>query len=237
MAATISLIPARGGSKAIPRKNVIPLAGKPLIAHSIEYSLNCSQVHRTIVSTDDPEIAKISRKCGAEVPFDRPSELAQDDTPDFPVFLHALNWLRENENFFPDFIVQLRPTTPIRPPGMIEKALKLLKNDKHADCVRSVRKTPCSPYKMCEKENEYLRPFIKTKDKESYNLPRQKLPEILFHDGLLDIIRSSTILEKKSITGDKILPIPTAASFWVVDIDNPVDLVMAETFLKNYQNS
>lgn len=235
MVATISLIPARGRSKAIPRKNIVPLAGKPLIAHSIEYSLSCSQVERTIVSTDDPEIAEIARKYGAEVPFTRPAELAQDDTPDFPVFYHALNWLRENEGFCPDFIVQLRPTTPLRPQTMIGNALKMLIDDKQADCVRSVREPSCSPYKMWEKENGYLKPLIKFEKGETYNLPRQRLPEVFFHDGLLDVIRSSTVLEKKSVTGDKILPITAEASFWVVDIDNPIDLVMAETFIKHNQ--
>lgn len=237
MAVAISLIPARGGSKAIPRKNIVPLAGKPLIAYSIEYSLNCSQVERTIVSTDDPEIAEIAREYGAEVPFIRPVELAQDDTPDFPVFYHALNWLIENEEFCPDLIVQLRPTTPLRPPGMIEKALQMLKNDDLADSIRSVREPPSSPYKMWKKTDTYLTPFVKLEDEESYNLPRQKLPEVFFHDGLLDVIRASTILKKKSINGDKILPITTENSFWVVDIDNPIDLVMVEVFLKHNQKN
>ncbi|MBT3921890.1 MAG: acylneuraminate cytidylyltransferase family protein, partial [Nitrospina sp.] len=120
MSVAISLIPARGGSKGIPRKNLALLDGKPLIAYSIEESLNCSLISRTIVSTDDPEIAEVARKYGAEAPFLRPSELAQDDTPDFPVFLHALEWLRANEDLSPDMFVQLRPTTPIRPSKIIE---------------------------------------------------------------------------------------------------------------------
>jgi CMP-N,N'-diacetyllegionaminic acid synthase len=237
MAAIISLIPARGGSKVIPKKNIYSLAGKPLIAHSIEYSLNCPEVHRTIVSTDNSEIAEIARKHGAEVPFVRPSELAQDDTPDFPVFYHALNWLYENEGFRPDLIVQLRPTTPIRPSGLIEKAIKMIMDDEEADCVRSVREPAYSPYKMWQKENDYLKPFIELEDSESYNLPRQKLPEVFYHDGLLDVIRTSTILEKKSVSGDKIIPLITEDSFWVVDIDNPVDFVLAETFLKHNPKS
>ena len=237
MATAISLIPARGGSKGIPRKNITLLAGKPLIAFSIEDSLNCPQIERTIVSTDDPEIAEIAIKYGAEVPFIRPTELAQDDTPDFPVFFHALNWLLENEGFCPDLIVQLRPTTPLRPPGMIEKALQMLKDDDQADSVRSVREPPSSPYKMWKKTDTYLTPFVKLEDGESYNLPRQKLPEVFFHDGLLDVIRASTIMKKKSITGDKILPITTENSFWAVDIDNPIDLVMAEKFLQHNQKS
>ena len=97
MPSVISLIPARGGSKGIPKKNIVPFAEKPLIAHSIEYSLKCPKIERTIVSTDDPEIAEISRNYGAEVPFTRPAELAQDDTPDFPVFEHALSGFKKKK--------------------------------------------------------------------------------------------------------------------------------------------
>jgi N-acylneuraminate cytidylyltransferase len=237
MTVTISLIPARGGSKVIPKKNIAPLNKKPLIAHSIEYSLSCSLVERTIVSTDDPEIAEVARNYGAEVPFVRPSEFAQDDTPDFPVFYHALDWLRRNEGFSPDLVVQLRPTTPIRPPGLINRAIQMMMDDEDADCVRSVREPAYSPYKMWKKKNDYLKPFIKLEGGESYNLPRQKLPEVFYHDGLLDVIRASTILEKKSVSGDKIIPLVTDNSFWVVDIDNPVDFVLAETFLKHNQKS
>jgi CMP-N,N'-diacetyllegionaminic acid synthase len=238
MAIAISLIPARGGSKGIPGKNLALLNGKPLIAYSIEQSLNCSLVERTIVSTDDSEIAKVARNYGAEVPFTRPSEIAQDDTQDFPVIYHALDWLRENEGFFPEFVVQLRPTTPLRPPGLIEMAIQMLQNDALADCVRSVRESTCSPYKMWKMENGYLKPFVQLGKEESYNFPRQKLPEVYYHDGLLDVIRTSTILEKKSVTGNHILSLATEESFFVVDIDKPVDLLMAEIFLKhNQQNS
>ena len=233
MAVAISLIPARGGSKTIPKKNILPLAGKPLIAHSIEYSLNCPLVDRTIVSTDDPEIADIARKFGAEILFMRPAEIARDDTSDFPVLHHALDWLQINENFRPDLVVQLRPTTPLRPHDMIEKAIQIISQDEQVDCVRSVQKTAQTPYKMWKIiEDGSLNPFIQLGDGESYNLPRQKLPEVFYHDGLLDVIRTSTIMEKKSATGNRILPILTEESFLVVDIDKPIDFLFAETIFK-----
>jgi CMP-N,N'-diacetyllegionaminic acid synthase len=147
MATAISLIPARGGSKGIPRENLAPLAGQPLIAYSIEDSLNCSLVERTIVSTDDPEIAEVARKYGAEVPFLRPSELARDDTQGFPVFLHALEWLQANEGFHSDICVQLRPTIPLRPSGIIECGIKMLLENLEADCVRTVCESPLTLYK------------------------------------------------------------------------------------------
>ena len=233
MVTTVAIIPARGGSKGIPKKNISPLAGKPLIAHSIEDSLNCSQIQRTLVSTDDSEIAEVARSFGAEVPFMRPSELAQDETPDLPVFLHALKWIQEKEGNVPDLVVHLRPTTPLRPSGLIEKGIQMMIDDTQADCVRSIREPPQSPYKMWQIEGKYLKPFIKLGDEESYNLPRQKLPPVYYHDGLLDVIRTSTILEKNSVTGTRALPLKINESFLVVDIDQPVDIVTAEVFIKH----
>ena len=233
----IGIIPARGGSKGVPRKNIIPLAGKPLIAYSIEDSLNCSLINRTIVSTDDPEIAEVARNYGAEVPFLRPSELAQDDTSDFPVFLHALEWLQANEGISPDILVQLRPTTPLRPPGIIERSIKMLLENLEADCVRTVRESPLTPHKMWQSKEGYIKPFIQLDDQESYNMPRQMLPKVFQHDGVLDVIRTSTILEKKYVTGTRILPLIMDESFLVVDIDRPIDLLIAEVYLKHNQKS
>jgi N-acylneuraminate cytidylyltransferase len=236
MVAIVAIIPARGGSKGLPRKNILPLAGKPLIAYSIEYSLNCSQIQRTLVSTDDPEIAEVARRYGAEAPFMRPSELAQDDTMDFPVFLHALEWLRAEEGSLPDLVVHLRPTTPLRPPGLIEKAIHMMVDDPQADCVRSIRDAPHTPYKMWQVEGKYLKPFIQIEGEESFNWPRQKLPPVFHHDGVLDVIRTSTILEKKSVLGTRALPLRMDESFLVADIDRQIDFITAEAFLKhNYE--
>src|SRR5512138_4044098 len=112
MTETLALIPARGGSKGIPRKNIRNFAGYPLIAWSIAAAKQSSCVRRVIVSTDDPEIAAVAREHGAETPFLRPAELAQDNTTDLPVFEHALAWLEEKEAYRPDIVIQLRPTSP-----------------------------------------------------------------------------------------------------------------------------
>ena len=233
MTFVVSLIPARGGSKGIPGKNISPLAGKPLLAHSIEYSLNCPQVDRTIVSTDDPEIAEIARSFGAEAPFLRPAEFAQDDTTDLPVFLHAIEWFKENENYVPDLWIQLRPTTPLRPPGLIELAIKMLADNPEADCVKTVQETPTTPYKMWKWEEKFLQPFVQLDGKESYNMPRQALPKVFNGDGVLDIIKTSTCLEKNSLTGDLILPLEIKGPYLTVDIDLPVDLIVAEVFYEH----
>src|SRR3989337_3169724 len=115
----LALIPARGGSKSIPQKNIRSFAGHPLIAYSIVAGLAAQTVNRVIVSTDDEEIATVARHYGAEVPFLRPAELAQDGTPDLPVFQHALYWLEENEGYQVEIVVQLRPTSPFRRPTHI----------------------------------------------------------------------------------------------------------------------
>jgi hypothetical protein len=116
----LAVIPARGGSKGIPRKNIRDFAGYPLIAYSIAAGLQSELVTRTIVSTDDEEIAQVARQWGAEVPFLRPDEIAQDQTLDLPVFQHALAWLAEHEDYHPDVVVQLRPTSPVRPRGCVD---------------------------------------------------------------------------------------------------------------------
>ena len=108
----LAIIPARGGSKSIPMKNIAMLAGKPLIAYSIEVAQQSHHISRLVVSTDCEEIRDISLRYGAEVPFLRPTELAQDDTPDLPVFIHVLERLKENQAYSPEIVVHLRPTTP-----------------------------------------------------------------------------------------------------------------------------
>ena len=114
----LAVIPARGGSKGIPHKNIRCFAGHPLIAYSIAAARQSELVTRVIVSTDDPEIADVARDFGAQVPFLRPAELAQDTTLDLPVFQHVLAWLIANEAYQPDFVLQLRPTSPVRPVGL-----------------------------------------------------------------------------------------------------------------------
>jgi len=148
----LALIPARGGSKGIPRKNIRDFAGAPLIAYSIAAGLQARHVTRVIVSTDDEEIAAVARQWGAETPFLRPAEFAQDDTTDLPVFQQALAWLAEHENYHPDFVVQLRPTSPVRPVGLIDEAIDLMLTNPQADCVRGVVPSGQNPFKMWQIE-------------------------------------------------------------------------------------
>lgn len=220
-----SVIPAREGSKSIPKKNIQPLLGKPLMQYSIEYSLNCSIVTHTVVSTDSKDFAKIARNCGAEVPFLRPVELAEDDTPDYPVFRHALDQLKEIYNEQIDAIVLLRPTSPLRPPGLIERGIELLKRFPEATSVRSVAAAKEHPFRQWKMAGEYMVGY-ETSVREPYNLPRQQLPPVYFQTGDLEIVRSKTLIDG-SISGNRVLPLIIKPDE-VVDIDNVSDLHEAE---------
>jgi N-acylneuraminate cytidylyltransferase len=233
MVEVLALIPARGGSKSIPRKNIRPFAGHPLIAYSIAAGLASETVSRVLVSTDDPEIAKISRKQGADAPFIRPAELALDDTPDLPVFQHALSWLAENEGYHPEIIVQLRPTSPFRRVWHIDRAVSLLIGRPEADAVRTVCAPFQNPFKMWRiKPDGFMRPALESEFKEPYNLPRQALPEVYWQTGYVDAARAETILVKDSMTGEHILPLIIGAEEWV-DIDSPDDWRRAERLLES----
>ena len=225
----LAIIPARGGSKSIPRKNIELFLGYPLIAYSIAAAKQSKLVSRVIVSTDDEEIASIAREFGAETPFIRPAELAQDETLDLPVFTHALEWLDKNESYQPDLLVQLRPTSPLRPPALIDQAIEAMLAHPEADSVRGVVSAGQNPHKMWRLNEDGSMQALLSVDgvKEAYNAPRQALPSIYWQTGHIDVIRRSTIQEKDSMSGNHIWPIHIDAAY-AVDIDTLSDLGRAE---------
>lgn len=223
----LAIVQARGGSKGIPGKNIRKLGGHPLIAYSIASGLAATSVTRLITSTDDNEIAEVAKDYGAEVPFLRPDELATDDAQDFSLFEHALTWLRNSENYIPQMIVQLRPTSPLRPKNSIDDAIKLLFEDNEADCVRTVIPSQQNPYKMWRTGEKYLSPLLGDEFPEPYNMPRQKLPKTYWQTGHLDVIRYETIVEKNSLTGERVLPLIIEPKY-CTDIDNLDDWELAE---------
>ncbi|MHB0923849.1 MAG: cytidylyltransferase domain-containing protein [Bellilinea sp.] len=226
----LAVIPARGGSKGIPHKNFRPFAGHPLIAYSIMAARQAETVTRVIVSTDDPQIAAAAREYGAEVPFMRPDELAQDNTLDLPVFQHALAWLIANEAYSPDVVVHLRPTSPVRPIGLVDEAVRLLLDNPEADSVRGVVPAGQNPHKMwrIDMETGQLRNLLDVPGvPEPFNAPRQVLPAVYWQTGHIDAIRPVTILEKNSMSGSVILPVKIDPRY-TVDIDGPSDWQRAE---------
>lgn len=229
----LAIIPARGGSKSIPRKNIRDFAGYPLIAYSISAGLTAETISRVIVSTDDEEIAAISRDYGAEVPFIRPESFSRDDTPDLPVFQHALDWLKSNEGYQPEIIVQLRPTSPFRRTEHINQAVWGLLEHPDADSIRTICTPFQNPYKMWRIDaNGFMQPIMTSDFAEPYNLPRQSLPEVYWQTGYVDAAWTDTILGKNSMTGERILPLVIGADEWI-DIDSPDDWRRAERLLES----
>lgn len=210
------------------------MLGHPLIAYSIKAGLDSERINRILVSTDSEEIADVAKKYGAEVPFLRPAEFAQDMSTDMEVFIHALKWLKKNEDYVPDIIVQLRPTSPVRFVNEIDLCIdKLIASD--ADSLRIVTPAPYTPYKMwtVNEDNEFMKPLLTLNNmKDPYNEPRQRLPKVYWQVGILDVIRTNTILEKISLSGDRILAhiVPNELS---VDIDDMQSFKKAAEVISN----
>ncbi len=225
------IIPARGGSKGIPYKNIKEFAGFPLIAYSIAAAKQAALVTRVIVSTDDEKIAAVAREWGAETPFMRPAEFADDHSLDLPVFRHAHEWLEANEGYQPDIVVQLRPTSPVRPSGMVDAAIRLLLDHPDADSVRGVVPSSENPYKMwrIDPESGTMQGLLKLPGvAEPYNAPRQSLPDTYWQTGHIDAIRPErTFMAGESMSGNTILPLKIDPSY-TVDIDTPADWVKYE---------
>jgi YrbI family 3-deoxy-D-manno-octulosonate 8-phosphate phosphatase len=236
-AGVVAIVPARGGSKSIPRKNIRLLGGVPLLAYSIEAGRTARAVDRVIVSTDDEEIATIARRHGAEVPFMRPASLGEDATPDLPVFQHALQWLAEHDAWRPEIVVQLRPTSPLRPPDCVDAAIRLLRQDRMVDSVRGVTLASQNPYKMWHLQSGGLIvPLLETQEPEPYNRPRQELQATYWQSGHVDAIWASTIRKEASMSGTRIKGL-VLDSAYACDIDTDADWRRVEWMLAHFDGA
>jgi CMP-N-acetylneuraminic acid synthetase len=223
----LAVIPARGGSKGLPRKNVRNFLGRPLVWWSVDAACRGRRVTRVVVSTDDEEIASVARAAGAEVPFRRPPELAGDRVPDLPVFEHVLEWLRRAEGYDPELVVHLRPTSPLRPAGLVDEGIERLVGEPNADSLRVVCEPDNNPFKMWRIEGGFLVPLVDSGVPEQYNRPRQELPTVYWQIGMLDVIRTRTITDLGSMSGRRILPMVVDRSL-AADIDDLGSLERAE---------
>lgn len=224
----LAIIPGRGGSKGVPNKNIKELKGHPLIDYSIITAHLSKLITRTIVSTDSIEIAGIAKKYGAEVPFLRPNKYAKDDSRDIEYVLHALEWLSINEKYIPDYIVQLRPTTPLRKPEIVDKAIKKILNNNHVTSLRSVHELAESPYKMFTIE-KYLVPYMSKTPLNVTNYPRQLFPIAYKPNGYVDILKVEYVLTNHDMYGNKILPFITEP---VIEVDTMEDFKRLEFKLR-----
>ena len=224
----LGLVPARGGSKGVPRKNIRPLAGKPLLAYTAEVALATESLDHVVLSTDDDEIAAIGKHCGLDVPFRRPSELAQDDTPSLPVVVHALRWMESLGEHF-DAVCLLQPTSPLRRPEDIDACVELLRSSA-ADAVVSVRPIPhtYNPHWTYLRGAEgFLR--IGTGEREPIRR-RQDLPPAFHRDGSIYVTRRDVLLEQQSLYGERLLGYVTDGAPWV-DLDDGSQWARVEQLL------
>lgn len=220
---TIAIIPARSGSKGIKDKNIVDICGFPLIAYSIMAACMCKEISRVIVSTDSDKYAEIAMEYGAEIPFLRPKELAGSQSQDIEYLTHALQCIEEKENCLPEYIVLLRPTTPLRNIELIKQAIAHIKVNEFASSVVSVHYAMECPYKWMKiNKNGYLESPFQEMRPDDVNLPRQSFEKLLIPDGYVDVLKSKTILDKRCVYGDKALPFLVQQD--VIDIDNMEDL-------------
>jgi N-acylneuraminate cytidylyltransferase/CMP-N,N'-diacetyllegionaminic acid synthase len=227
MPETLALIPARGGSQSIPRKNIALLAGKPLIAWTIEAAQRSCGLGRIVVTTDDAEIADVARTWGAEVPFLRPAELARNDTPGIAPLLHAVRWLAEHEQYRPNQILLLQPTSPLRCPEDIEASLTIMA-EKEADSVVSL--APVSPppcWMKCVDEEGRVRSFLPT---EKPITRRQDMVPVYGINGAIYLIRRDILCTQETLYTERTFAylMPQERS---LDIDSLWDFHLAELIL------
>lgn len=216
-----AMIPARSGSKGVPDKNIRLLAGKPLIAWSIEASLGAKLIDRTIVSTDSEKYAEISRKYGAETPFLRPAALSGDKSTDTECFEHFLTWFQEHEGGVPEYVVHLRPTTPLRESADIDRALEMIQQDPAATALRSAHEMSETAYKCLEIQKGLFKPMgTDSFDMDIANLPRQSFPKTYSANGYVDILKPEFFERTGKFHGNHVIPFITPHVCEVDSIDD-----------------
>lgn len=226
----LGIIPARGGSKGVPRKNIRPVGGKPLIYYTIRESLTAQRLSDVVISTEDSEIASIAKDFGAWVPFLRPEELAQDATPSFPVAEYTIKKLEEMGKTY-DYILWLQPTTPLRQASDIDRSIELLINS-DVDCVLSV--DPVEDYHPC-RMYRLVNGVLSVLEKDNGTGLRQYLDKIYHRNGAIYAFRKEVLMEYHNFFGKKILPyeMPRSRS---VNIDDEYDLLIADFLIHRGSN-
>jgi len=226
----LAIIPARGGSKGIPMKNIQKIAGKPLIAHTILAAKKSKQIDKIIVSTDNTRIAQIAKSYDVEVPFLRPTQLSNDESSTIDAIKHGLDFLFVNQSYVPDIILILQPTSPLRTTKMINKSIEMLKKS-NASSILTVSKIKTHPYGSFWYNKKYLKPFKPYFNR--YN-QRQKYPPLYYPTGAIYTFWFKTLKKYDSIYGPRIKPLITEDEF-NIDIDNMFDLFICEMKLLHWE--
>ena len=226
----LAIIPARGGSKGIPDKNMRKIAGKPLIEYTINAAKSSKLINKIIVSTDSKKIANFSKSKGIEVPFLRPNNLSKSNSSTIDVINHTINFLKIYENYIPDIITILQPTSPLRTVNILDKSIKLLKNSQLSSSILGVVKVKNHPFLCFELKNSFLKPFKSNFKKYSQ---RQKFPIFYYPTGSIYTFWYKTLENYGNIYGSKIKPLLIDIED-SIDIDTPYDLFQAEMKIKNW---
>lgn len=229
----LGIIPARGGSKTIPHKNVVLVGGKPLLAYTFEAARESRLLSRVILSTDDEFIRQIGLKAGVEAPFLRPAEFAQDASPMVDVISHALNWLENEQNYKPEIIVLLQPTSPLRTSEHIDEALEYLFTA-DADTVVSVVEVPhqFNPVSVMKLDGQDLKPFLDGVQ----IMRRQDKPRLFARNGPSILAMKRSVVESGRLYGDHVRPFLMSAEE-SVDVDEIGDLSLVEFHLARRAHS
>lgn len=223
----VAVVPARAGSKGVKDKNIRPLQGHPLIAYSIQAGLKAQGISRVIVSTDSPEYAEIAKEYGAEVPFLRPAAISGDQATDIDFFNHLIEWMTQHDGYVPGYFVHLRPTTPLRDPCLIDKAIDIFVDSDHTS-LRSAHPMSESAYKSFEKlEDRWARIGGVETDMDKSNFGRQQYPITYEANGYVDIVRPQLIKEQHKLHGDHVYPFITPRAY---EIDEEIDLELITYF-------
>jgi CMP-N-acetylneuraminic acid synthetase len=233
--AIVAIIPARGGSKGIPQKNIVPLCGRPLIAYTLEVAAAASMIDAAIVSTDAPEIVEVVRDLGGDAPFLRPPELAADTSPDIDFLKHAVTWLEAERGWTPEIVVILQPTLPFRNVDDVDNALRFMV-ETGCDSLRTLTDPgPHTPFKMWfldDPETGQMQPVLKTEyyDELLTDVPRQLLRKAYWTPGVVIATRPRFVKAGKVFGPDlRGFVIAPEDAF---DIDSPFDLRLAELMMR-----
>ena len=221
----MAIIGARGGSKGLPKKNIKPLLGKPLIYYTVKAALDSKYVNRIIVSTDDKNIAKVARDCGAETPFLRPAEISQNNSSVSEFLKHAMDWLEENEGYSPDIVVYLQVTDIFRKKGMIDRVVEMLLEDDNLESVFVAKPT----HKKFWEESEDGKGFVRLR--ENFYINRQKSPMWYREDTGIACATRASLVKRGVRVGDKVKILVNNDDNTDIDIHDKHDLWMAEQVL------
>ncbi len=221
MSSLVIIVPARGGSKRLPGKNVRELAGKPLLAHTADTIREARLEAPVLLTTDSEEIAAIGRHLGWSVPFLRPPELASDNSATIDTILHALDWLADNTEVLPDMTMVLQPTSPLRGPECLNQSIKLLQQHLHINSIVGMTELHLSP----------CHTYVTNDDGSLRALSCERSAPVLYPNGSLYLTRTAALKDQRSLYAEKVMALPIPG-LRAVDIDNESDWQIVEAIVE-----